>query len=37
MSGVGHIGELQSITEFEKTGYAIYLPMKDKGIDFIAV
>ena len=37
MSGIGHIGELQAITEFEKSGYAIYLPMKDKGIDFIAV
>jgi len=37
MSGIGHIGELQAISVFEKNGYAIYLPMKDKGIDFIAV
>ncbi|WP_372777388.1 hypothetical protein [Litorivivens sp.] len=37
MSGIGHIGELQAISEFESVGYAIYLPMKDKGIDFIAV
>ena len=29
MSGIGHIGELQTITEFEEYGYAVYLPMKD--------
>ena len=38
MSGLGHIGELQAIEEFEKKHkFEIYLPMKDKGIDFIAV
>ncbi len=37
MSGIGHIGELQAISQMESEGYAIYLPMKDKGIDFIAV
>ena len=37
MSGIGHIGELQAISQMEVEGYAIYLPMKDKGIDFIAV
>lgn len=37
MSGIGHIGELQAISQMETEGYAIYLPMKDKGIDFIAV
>lgn len=37
MSGIGHIGELQTIKEMEKKGYEIYLPMKDKGIDFIAI
>ena len=37
MSGLGHIGELQAIEHMEKEGFAIYLPMKDKGIDFIAV
>ncbi len=37
MSGIGHIGELQTIGQMEAEGYAIYLPMKDKGIDFIAV
>ena len=37
MSGIGHIGELQAISEMEKEGFSIYLPMKDKGIDFIAV
>ena len=30
MSGIGHIGELQAITEMENEGFAIYLPMKDK-------
>ena len=37
MSGIGHIGELQTISELEKEKFSIYLPMKDKGIDFIAV
>lgn len=37
MSGIGHIGELQAISQMEKEDFAIYLPMKDKGIDFIAV
>jgi predicted AlkP superfamily phosphohydrolase/phosphomutase len=38
MSGLGHIGELQVIDHLEKVEKcAIYLPMKDKGIDFIAV
>ena len=38
MSGLGHIGELQVIDHLEKAvRCAIYLPMKDKGIDFIAV
>ena len=38
MSGIGHIGELQAIEEFEKKHkFEIYLPMKDRGIDFIGV
>ena len=37
MSGIGHIGELQIISQMEKEKFEIYLPMKDKGIDFIAV
>jgi hypothetical protein len=37
MSGIGHIGELQAIAQMEDKGFSIYLPMKDKGIDFIAV
>ena len=37
MSGLGHIGELQTIEHMEKEAFAIYLPMKDKGIDFVAV
>lgn len=37
MSGIGHLGELQTISQMESEGFAIYLPMKDKGIDFIAV
>ena len=37
MSGVGHIGELQIIDVLEKQhNFHIYLPMKDKGLDFIA-
>ena len=38
MSGLGHIGELQVIDYLEKNEKcSIFLPMKDKGIDFIAV
>ena len=38
MSGIGHIGELQVINELQKNqNVEIYLPMKDKGIDFIGV
>ena len=38
MSGIGHIGEIRVI-EFlhKKKDMAIYLPLKDRGIDFIAV
>lgn len=38
MSGIGHLGELQVIDELQKKHkIEIYLPLKDKGIDFIAV
>ena len=38
MSGLGHIGELQVIEHLQsKENFTVYLPMKDKGIDFIAV
>ena len=38
MSGIGHIGEMQVIEYLEKQlKYAIYLPWKDRGIDFIAL
>ena len=38
MSGIGHIGELQVINELQNNqSVEIYLPMKDKGIDFIGV
>ena len=38
MSGIGHIGELQVINELQNNqNVEIYLPMKDKGIDFIGV
>ena len=38
MSGIGHIGELQIIDDLQKKyGFEIYLPLKDKGIDFIAL
>ena len=38
MSGIGHIGELQVINEFQRRqNVEIYLPMKDRGIDFIGV
>lgn len=38
MSGIGHIGEIR-IIEFlkKKKDMVIYLPLKDKGIDFVAV
>ena len=38
MSGIGHLGELEAINHFEKEeGFAVYLPIKDKGIDFVVV
>jgi len=38
MSGIGHLGELEVINHLEKEeGFAVYLPIKDKGIDFVAV
>ena len=38
MSGIGHIGELQVINEFQRRqNVEVYLPMKDRGIDFIGV
>lgn len=37
MSGIGHIGELEVIHHLEKQKGFVYLPIKDKGIDFIAV
>ena len=38
MSGIGCLGELQVIDELQKKHTVeIYLPLKDKGIDFIAV
>ena len=38
MSGIGHIGELQVINELQNNqSVEIYLPMKDKGIDFLGV
>ncbi len=38
MSGIGHIGELQVIDELQKNQkLEVYLPIKDKGIDFIGV
>jgi hypothetical protein len=38
MSGIGNIGEIQIIDFLKKeVGYAIYLPLKDVGIDFIGV
>lgn len=37
MSGIGHIGEIQVIEYLQKKkDMVIYLPLKDKGIDFIA-
>lgn len=38
MSGIGHIGELQTIDFLKKKkGMAIYLPIKDVGLDFVGV
>lgn len=38
MSDISHLGELQAINHFEKEkGFAVYLPIKDKGIDFVVV
>lgn len=37
MSGVGHVGELRIMEILKKRGMEIYLPLKDSGIDFIAV
>ena len=38
MSGIGNIGEIQTIEVLKKEkGFAIYLPLKDVGIDFIGV
>ena len=38
MSGIGHLGELEVINYLEKEeGFAVYLPIKEKGIDFVAV
>jgi hypothetical protein len=36
MSGVGYLGELEVINHFKKIlGHEIYVPLKDKGIDFL--
>lgn len=38
MSGVGHLGELEVIEFLRKVKkHEIYLPLKDKGIDFLSV
>ena len=38
MSGLGHIGELQIIEDLQKNhNFEIYLPIKDKGLDFIGL
>jgi hypothetical protein len=38
MSGIGHIGELCMIEEFQKKINAeVFLPIKDVGIDFVAI
>jgi len=38
MSGVGHLGELEVIDYLRKEKkHCIYLPLKDKGIDFISI
>ena len=38
MSGLGHIGELQIIQDLQKDHkFEIYLPIKDKGLDFIGL
>ena len=37
MSGIGHFGELWTMEYFQKQmDMQVYLPLKDKGIDFIA-
>jgi len=38
MSGIGHIGEIKVVEFFQKKKLlSVYLPLKDKGIDFIVV
>lgn len=37
MSGIGFLGEIDVMKELEHRGFAPYIPLKDKGIDFIAV
>ncbi len=38
MSGIGHIGEMFVINEFDKElEMEVYLPLKDTGIDFVAL
>lgn len=38
MSGVGHCGEIQIMEHLQKTlKMEVYLPLKDKGIDFVIV
>lgn len=38
MSGVGHLGELDVINHVRtKLKHEVYLPLKDKGIDFVSV
>lgn len=38
MSGIGNIGEIQTIDFLKRElGFAVYLPLKDVGIDFIGV
>lgn len=37
MSGIGHLGEIRTIEHVQKElGMEVYLPLKDKGIDFVA-
>jgi hypothetical protein len=38
MSGIGHIGEINAIDYLRKNmGMSIYIPLKDVGIDFVAI
>ena len=38
MSGLGHIWELQIINDLQKDHiFEIYLPLKDKGLDFVCL